>query len=307
MKLGRTFGGVRAGPRRRRPARRGLVRRARHHRPAARPPAGRRRPGRRCRTSRSRCCPSRVHERPAPTGRRRLADAAPDRSPTGGSARSSWSGSARPGRDWLTPQAQAALAAADDLVGYGPYLDRVPPNPRQRRHASDNRVEAERAALALDLARPGRRVAVVSSGDPGVFAMATAVLEVAAEPQWTRRPGAGAAGADRRAGGGEPGRRAARATTTACCRCPTGSSRGTVVAERLTAAAARRPGHRDLQPGVEEPDLAGRARPATCCWSTASPDTPVVVGRDVGGPERAGTGGPRSPTSTRPRSTCVRC
>ena len=84
------------------------------------------------------------------------------------------------GRDWLTPQAQTVLAAADDIVGYTPYVDRVPVNPRQRRHGSDNRVEAERAEFALDLARSGRRVAVVSSGDPGVFAMATAVLEVAA-------------------------------------------------------------------------------------------------------------------------------
>jgi len=85
------------------------------------------------------------------------------------------------GRDWLTPQATAVLAAADDIVGYAPYVARVPANPRQRRHASDNRVEAERAEFALDLALAGRRVAVVSSGDPGVFAMATAVLEVAAD------------------------------------------------------------------------------------------------------------------------------
>ena len=84
------------------------------------------------------------------------------------------------GRDWLTPQAAAVLAAADDIVGYGPYVDRVPRNPRQRRHASDNRVEAQRAEFALDLALRGRRVAVVSSGDPGVFAMASAVLEAAA-------------------------------------------------------------------------------------------------------------------------------
>jgi precorrin-2 C20-methyltransferase/precorrin-3B C17-methyltransferase len=85
------------------------------------------------------------------------------------------------GRDWLTPQAAAVLAAAEDIVGYARYVDRVPMNPRQRRHASDNRVEAERAELALELALSGRRVAVVSSGDPGVFAMATAVLEVAAD------------------------------------------------------------------------------------------------------------------------------
>jgi precorrin-2 C20-methyltransferase / precorrin-3B C17-methyltransferase len=84
------------------------------------------------------------------------------------------------GRDWLTPQALAVLAAADDIVGYAPYVDRVPLNPRQRRHGSDNRVEAQRAEFALDLALRGKRVAVVSSGDPGVFAMATAVLEAAA-------------------------------------------------------------------------------------------------------------------------------
>jgi precorrin-2 C20-methyltransferase/precorrin-3B C17-methyltransferase len=84
------------------------------------------------------------------------------------------------GRDWLTPQASAVLAAADDIVGYAPYVDRVPANPRQRRHGSDNRVEAQRAEFALDLARRGRRVAVVSSGDPGVFAMASVVLEAAA-------------------------------------------------------------------------------------------------------------------------------
>jgi precorrin-2 C20-methyltransferase/precorrin-3B C17-methyltransferase len=85
------------------------------------------------------------------------------------------------GRDWLTPQAMAVLAGADDIVGYTTYVERVPINPRQRCHGSDNRVEAERAEFALHLALGGRRVAVVSSGDPGVFAMATAVLEVAAD------------------------------------------------------------------------------------------------------------------------------
>jgi precorrin-2 C20-methyltransferase / precorrin-3B C17-methyltransferase len=84
------------------------------------------------------------------------------------------------GRDWLTPQAMAVLAAADDIVGYAPYVDRVPRNPRQQRHGSDNRAEPQRAEFALDLALRGRRVAVVSSGDPGVFAMASVVLEAAA-------------------------------------------------------------------------------------------------------------------------------
>jgi precorrin-2 C20-methyltransferase/precorrin-3B C17-methyltransferase len=85
------------------------------------------------------------------------------------------------GPDWLTPEAQAELAAADQLVGYQTYLARVPERRGQRRHASDNRVETDRARQALELAAGGARVAVVSSGDPGIFAMAAAVLEVAEE------------------------------------------------------------------------------------------------------------------------------
>jgi len=89
---------------------------------------------------------------------------------------------------WLTPAASDALAAATDLVGYGPYLDRAPAVEGQRRHGSDNRVELERARLALELAARGGRVAVVSGGDPGVFAMAAAVLEAleGGEPGWRR-------------------------------------------------------------------------------------------------------------------------
>jgi precorrin-3B C17-methyltransferase len=80
--------------------------------------------------------------------------------------------------DFLTPAAASALRAATDLVGYGPYLDRISDIiPGQRRHASDNRVEIERARHALTLAAEGRKVAVVSGGDPGVFAMAAAVFE----------------------------------------------------------------------------------------------------------------------------------
>jgi precorrin-2 C20-methyltransferase/precorrin-3B C17-methyltransferase len=82
------------------------------------------------------------------------------------------------GPDWLTPDAHAELAAADELIGYHTYLARVPERRGQRRHVSDNRVEAQRARHALELAASGARVAVVSSGDPGIFAMASAVLEV---------------------------------------------------------------------------------------------------------------------------------
>ncbi|GLY28234.1 precorrin-2 C(20)-methyltransferase [Kineosporia sp. NBRC 101731] len=91
-------------------------------------------------------------------------------------------------REWTTPEVQQALSVADDLVGYVTYLNRVPVDPRQERHSSDNKVESERAAFALDLALRGRRVVVVSSGDPGVFAMASAVLEVADEPAYRDVP-----------------------------------------------------------------------------------------------------------------------
>ncbi|WP_432826636.1 precorrin-2 C(20)-methyltransferase [Dactylosporangium sp. CA-092794] len=186
------------------------------------------------------------------------------------------------GRDWLTPEAQAALAAADDLVGYGPYLARVPDNPRQRRHASDNRVEAERAEFALALAKEGRRVAVVSSGDPGVFAMAAAVLEVAAEPRWKAVPVRVL-----------PGLTAAQAVASRVG-APLGhdfcvlslSDRlkpWDVIAARLEAAARA-----DLVIAVYNPGSRSRTwqveAARTLLLRHRAADTPVVVGRDVGGP-----------------------
>jgi precorrin-3B C17-methyltransferase len=77
----------------------------------------------------------------------------------------------------LTPEADAIVSAAQALFGYGPYLDRVPERAGQRRHASDNRQELQRAEQALLAAAAGETVAVVSGGDPGVFGMAAAVCE----------------------------------------------------------------------------------------------------------------------------------
>jgi precorrin-2 C20-methyltransferase / precorrin-3B C17-methyltransferase len=186
------------------------------------------------------------------------------------------------GREWLTPEAQAALASADDLIGYGPYLERVPPNPRQLRHASDNRVEAERAAFALDLAKRGRRVAVISSGDPGVFAMAAAVLEVSEDPQWKDVPVRVV-----------PGLTAAQAVASRVG-APLGhdfcilslSDRlkpWSVIAARLSAAASA-----DLVIAIYNPASRSRTeqlvRARDVLLAHRSPETPVVVGRDVGGP-----------------------
>ncbi|HEY2193856.1 MAG TPA: precorrin-2 C(20)-methyltransferase [Actinomycetospora sp.] len=187
-------------------------------------------------------------------------------------------------RDRLTPEAATALAEADDVVGYTTYVARVPPNPRQRVHGSDNRVESERAAFALDLARAGRRVAVVSSGDPGVFAMASAVVEVAAEdyPDVPVRV--------------VPGVTAAHAVA-AKIGAPLGHDFATIslsdrlkswdVVERRLAAVAET----DMVVTLYNP--ASRSR----TWQVEAaqrillkhrePSTPVIVGRDVDGPEES--------------------
>ncbi|NJP94567.1 precorrin-3B C(17)-methyltransferase [Nonomuraea sp. FMUSA5-5] len=189
------------------------------------------------------------------------------------------------GRPWLTPEAQGALAAATDIVGYGPYVDRVPPNPRQRRHRTDNRVEAERARHALELARDGARVAVVSSGDPGVFAMASAIMEAAEDfPDVPVRivPGLTAAQAVASRVGAPLGHDYCVVSLSDLLK------PWEVVAERLTAAARA-----DLVLALYNP--ASRSR----TWQLAAARdlllehrdaaTPVVIGRNVGGEQESVT------------------
>ncbi|MGF0318959.1 precorrin-3B C(17)-methyltransferase [Nocardia fluminea] len=184
--------------------------------------------------------------------------------------------------DWTTPQVTAALAEATDLVGYTTYIDRVPERAGQRRHASDNKVESERAAMALDLAKRGARVAVVSSGDPGVFAMAAAVLEVSAEPQFKDvpvrvLPGLTAANAVASRVGAPLGHDYAMISLSDRLK------PWDVVAQRLSAVAAA-----DMAIAIYNPASSQRR------WQVGAmrevllehrpPHTPVVLGRDVGGP-----------------------
>lgn len=77
----------------------------------------------------------------------------------------------------VTPEVTTALADATDVVGYIPYVARVAQREGLTLHPSDNRVELDRARAALEMAAAGHQVVVVSSGDPGVFAMASAVFE----------------------------------------------------------------------------------------------------------------------------------
>ncbi|WP_040050998.1 precorrin-3B C(17)-methyltransferase [Caballeronia concitans] len=92
--------------------------------------------------------------------------------------------------DFMTPASKAALVAAQDVLGYETYLRMAGPyRADQRVHMTDNREELQRARHAFELASEGRNVVVVSSGDPGVFAMAAAVLEAldeghAMHPEW---------------------------------------------------------------------------------------------------------------------------
>jgi cobalt-precorrin 5A hydrolase / cobalt-factor III methyltransferase / precorrin-3B C17-methyltransferase len=80
---------------------------------------------------------------------------------------------------WRTPEASRLLAAADDIVGYRLYLDLLGSAiAGRRRHASAIGAEAERARLALDLATEGRSVALVSSGDPGIYGLAGLLYEL---------------------------------------------------------------------------------------------------------------------------------
>ncbi|MEU6678975.1 precorrin-2 C(20)-methyltransferase [Streptomyces sp. NPDC046925] len=183
---------------------------------------------------------------------------------------------------WLTPETRGVLAAADDVVGYTTYLERVPVRPGQVRHGSDNKVESERAEFALDLARRGRRVAVVSGGDPGVFAMATAVLEVASQKQYADLPvrvlpGVTAANAAAARAGAPLGHD--YATISLSDRLKPWE----VIAERLRAAASA-----DLVLALYNPGSRSRTwqvgKARDLLLEHRSPDTPVVLGRDVGGP-----------------------
>jgi precorrin-2 C20-methyltransferase/precorrin-3B C17-methyltransferase len=182
--------------------------------------------------------------------------------------------------DWMTPESRRELAAATDLIGYGPYLDRVAGRPDQRRHPSDNTDEPARARLACELAAQGRHVAVVSSGDPGVFAMATAVLEEAKQwPDVAVRV--------------VPAMTAAQAVASRVG-APLGHDYAVislsdrlkpwdVIAQRIAAAATA-----DLVLAIYNPASKSRT------WQVGAmrdlllehrhPDTPVVIGRDVSGP-----------------------
>lgn len=183
--------------------------------------------------------------------------------------------------DWITPQTRRELAQATDLIGYFPYLDRVGVRTGQTRHPSDNTDEPARARLACELAQQGKAVVVVSSGDPGVFAMATAVLEEAkAWPDVPVRviPAMTAAQAVASRVGAPLGHDYAVISLSDRLK------PWDIIAKRVSAAAAA-----DMAIAVYNPASKTRT------WQVGAmkelllehrdPATPVVIGRDVAGPQ----------------------
>ncbi|MDN5767130.1 MAG: precorrin-2 C(20)-methyltransferase [Humibacillus sp.] len=186
-----------------------------------------------------------------------------------------------PGPDrWLTPEVSAALAEVDHVVGYAPYVSRVPQRTGLTRHASGNTVEVDRARLALELARQGERVAVVSGGDAGVFGMASAIFEAADDSAFSDiairvLPGVTAAQAvASRAGAPLGGDFAVMSLSDRL-------KPWSVIEKRLRAAAGA-----DLVVALYNPASRSRteqiAKAKALLLEVRSPTTVVIVGRDVG-------------------------
>jgi cobalt-precorrin 5A hydrolase/precorrin-3B C17-methyltransferase len=187
------------------------------------------------------------------------------------------------GEPWRTPAASARLLEVTDVVGYQRYVDVVPERAGLTRHTSGNRVEAERARFAFDLAASGRDVAVVSGGDPGVFAMAAAVVEerhLRPDPRWAEVeleviPGVTAAHAAAARVGAPLGHDFCTISLSDVLK------PWEVVERRLDAAAGA-----DFVLALYNPRSNHRpwqlARALEIVGEHRTPETPVVVGRAVG-------------------------
>jgi cobalt-precorrin 5A hydrolase/precorrin-3B C17-methyltransferase len=190
------------------------------------------------------------------------------------------------GAAWMSPEVKEILREATDWVGYKFYLDLAGTlREGQKRHDSDNREEIDRARFALDLAASGKSVAVVSSGDPGIFAMAAAVFEAIdfdAKPEWQ--------GIDIRVAPGISAMQAAAAAIGA----PLGHDfcaislsdilkPWEVIEQRISAAAAA-----DLVMAFYNPISKQRKwqleRAIEILLQSRDPKTPVVLGRNLGRP-----------------------
>ncbi|WP_332765073.1 precorrin-3B C(17)-methyltransferase [Pseudomonas koreensis] len=186
----------------------------------------------------------------------------------------------------MVPAVKAELARATDVLGYETYVRMAGPfRDDQVQHCTDNREEMQRARHAFRLAAEGRSVIVVSSGDPGVFAMAAAVLEAlheSSDPAWHSvdleiLPGVSASLATAAQAGAPLGH-------DFCVMSLSDNLKPwSIIEKRLDLAAQA-----DLALAFYNP--ISRARP----WQLGraleivaqhrTPQTPVVLGRDIGRP-----------------------
>ncbi|MGB3266804.1 MAG: precorrin-3B C(17)-methyltransferase [Microcoleus sp.] len=190
------------------------------------------------------------------------------------------------GAPWMSPEVKQILREATDWVGYKFYLDLAGTlREGQNRHDSDNREEIDRARFALDLAASGKSVAVVSSGDPGIFAMAAAVFEAIdsdSKPEWQ--------GIDIRVAPGISAMQAAAAAIGAplghdfCAISLSDILKPWEVIEQRISATAKA----DLVVAFYNPISTKRiwqlGRAIEILLQTRDPKTPVVLGRNLGRP-----------------------
>jgi cobalt-precorrin 5A hydrolase/precorrin-3B C17-methyltransferase len=188
------------------------------------------------------------------------------------------------GPHWRTAEAERLLRDAEELVGYGLYLDLIGPSAAGKpRHAFPLGAEAERCRFALARAAEGCSVALVCSGDPGIYALATLVFELlerAADPAWTRvevtvSPGVSALQAAAALAGAPLGHDFCAVSLSDLL------TQADTIERRLRAAAEA-----DFVVALYNPvsarrrTLLGRAR--DLLLAHRAPDTPVLLARNLG-------------------------
>jgi cobalt-precorrin 5A hydrolase/precorrin-3B C17-methyltransferase len=185
---------------------------------------------------------------------------------------------------WRTPEASALLAASDDIIGYRLYLDLLGRAiAGKRRHDSEIGAEEERVRRALDLAAEGRSVALVSSGDAGIYGLAALVFELIDREQrrdWSAveiavAPGISAMQAAAARAGAPLGHDFCAISLSDLL------TPWPVIRTRIEAAAAA-----DFVVALYNPRSARRAtrlaEAAAILLEHRAPDTPVVIARNLG-------------------------
>ncbi len=188
--------------------------------------------------------------------------------------------------DYMVPAVKRALQSAEDVLGYETYIHMAGPfRSDQTVHMTDNREEMQRARHAFELAATGRSVVMVSSGDPGVFAMAAAVIEALHEsdnPAWHGveleiLPGVSAAMAAASRSGAPLGH-------DFCILSLSDNLKSWEVIEKRIALAAEADLAMAFYNPISKPRPWQLPRAIEILRQHRAPETPIVLGRDIGRP-----------------------